>query len=111
MVCHLRHRTRHCQLVQEEALHHCRGGHGTRRCRCLRDSDSAKTAANETATTTATAATPTMTDAASGSGFTTHLVVPAAEEDDSIAHLLQPDVGLGISEFPSGKELDVELES
>ncbi|KAF8654321.1 hypothetical protein HU200_061500 [Digitaria exilis] len=77
-------------------------------------SDPTKTATNETATTTtstkATAGTPTTTDAASE--ITTHLVVPAAavaEEEDSLAHLLQPDValGLGISEFPSGKEMDM----
>ncbi|PUZ51992.1 hypothetical protein GQ55_6G234700 [Panicum hallii var. hallii] len=70
--------------------------------------DSAKTAA--TATTT-TVATPATTDPASE--ITTELVVPAAQEEDSLAHLLQPDValGLGISDFPAGKGLDVEPDS
>ncbi|RLN05001.1 dof zinc finger protein MNB1A-like [Panicum miliaceum] len=73
--------------------------------------DSAKTATNETTTTTTTTATPTTTDPASE--ITTELVVPAAEEEDSLAHLLQPEValGLGISDFPAGKGLDVEPDS
>jgi len=60
---------------------------------------------------TATTTTPTPTDPASE--ITTELVVPAAEEEDSLAHLLQPDValGLGISDFPAGKGLDVEPDS
>ncbi|KAG2579528.1 dof zinc finger protein MNB1A-like [Panicum virgatum] len=75
--------------------------------------DAPKTETIEATTaTTTTTATPATTDPASE--ITTELVVPAAaEEEDSLAHLLQPDValGLGISEFPAGKGLDVEPDS
>ncbi|XP_062195946.1 dof zinc finger protein MNB1A-like [Phragmites australis] len=64
--------------------------------------DSTKT----TETTTTTTTTTPTTDAASE--ITTELVVPAVEED-SLAHLLQPDdaatvaLGLGLSDFLAGK--------
>ncbi|KAL6858871.1 hypothetical protein ACP4OV_017873 [Aristida adscensionis] len=69
----------------------------------------AKTAAEATTTTPGTTTTTTPTDTASE--ITTDLMAPAAEED-SLAHLLQPDdaaaavaLELGLSEFPSGKGL------
>ncbi|CAO2169487.1 unnamed protein product [Urochloa humidicola] len=74
-----------------------------------------------TTTVTKTAATPAaVTDdgtptADAASEITTELVVPAAEEEDSLAHLLQPDValGLGVSDFPAGTKglLDAEPDS
>ncbi|CAL5013132.1 unnamed protein product [Urochloa decumbens] len=74
------------------------------------DSDNTTAAVTKTAATEA--ATPTTT-ADAASEITTELLVPAAaaavaEEEDSLAHLLQPDVaalGLGISDFASGKGL------
>uniref|UniRef100_A0A0A9B222 Dof zinc finger protein n=1 Tax=Arundo donax TaxID=35708 RepID=A0A0A9B222_ARUDO len=67
-----------------------------------------------TAKTMTETTTTTTTDAASE--ITTELVVPAVEED-ALAHLLQPDdaaavaLGLGLSDFPSGKVGLVEQDS
>ncbi|CAO2202316.1 unnamed protein product [Urochloa humidicola] len=78
-----------------------------------------KTTVTKMAATPATEAGTPTTTADGASEITTELVVPAAaavaEEEDSLAHLLQPDValGLGVSDFPAGTKglLDGEPDS